>query len=225
MVNRGFSGYNSSQALQALPQIFTPATEGGPRIKYLVVLFGANDACVPVPVEYPQHVPLDEFRRNLAAIITHPTIASHRPKILLVTPPPLDGIYIAKLDAAAGQPIATRQSKVSAAYTQAVREVAAEHAGADVTLIDLYKAIMDRAVAKTPGFDPIKCKPLGDPECGLRGYLEHLLPDGLHMSGESYQVFFDLVKGHIGAEWAGTDEEDRVGYVLPEWRYAPWLGK
>lgn len=36
VVNRGLSGYNTSQALKALPQIFSPPTEGGPQIKYLV---------------------------------------------------------------------------------------------------------------------------------------------------------------------------------------------
>jgi len=62
-----------------------------------------------------------------------------------------------------------------------------------------------------------------EPETGLRGYLEHLLPDGLHMSGEAYQLFFDIVRPLIGSEWAGTRDEDRVGWVLPDWRIAPKL--
>lgn len=174
-------------------------------------------------------MPLDKFKQNLTAIITHPTITSHAPKkILLVTPPPLDEIRITTLDLAWGHPAATRRAKVSAAYSEAVRQVAAEHAGSNVTLVDLWKGVMDRAVEKTPGFDPAAGRTLGDPEVesgggGIRGYLEHLLPDGLHMSGESYRVFFELVKGHIGSEWAGTEEEARVGYVLPDWRIAPWL--
>lgn len=162
-------------------------------------------------------MPLDEFRRNLTSIVTHAAITSHRPKILLVTPPPLDEIHITKLDLAAGHPAATRQAKVSAAYSQAVREIAAAHPDT-VTLVDLWRGIMDRAIEKTSGFDGSGGKALGDPDSGLRGYLEHLLPDGLHMSGESYRVFFELVKGHIGGEWAGTEE-----YVLPEWRTAPKL--
>lgn len=81
---------------------------------------------------------------------------------------------------------------------------------------------MDRAVAKTPGFDAAGGGgTLGDPDGGVRGYLEHLLPDGLHMSGEAYGVFFDLVRAHVGSEWAGAAEEERVGYVLPDWRVAP----
>jgi lysophospholipase L1-like esterase len=185
------------------------------------VLFGANDACVPLPTN-TQHVPLDEFKRNLVNIINHPNITAHKPKILLVTPPPLDEIHITKLDLAWGHPEATRRAKISAAYSEAVRRVAAEHPQT-TTLVDLWKALMDTAIAKTPGFDPRAGLALGDPESGLRGYLEHLLPDGLHMSGESYRVLFDIVRPHIGSEWVDFPAEDRVGYVLPEWRTAPKL--
>jgi hypothetical protein len=38
VVNRGLSGYNTSQALKALPHIFVPPTDGGPKIQYLVRL-------------------------------------------------------------------------------------------------------------------------------------------------------------------------------------------
>lgn len=174
---------------------------------------------MPLPTNH-QHVPLAKFKTNLSRIITHPIITAHKPKIFLVTPPPLDQIRITELDRAIGHPAATRQTKVSAAYSEAVRQVAAEHPG--VTLIDLWKALMDTAIAKTPGFKP-GGPLLGDPESGTRGYLEHLLPDGLHLSAESYRIFYDLIKPHIGSEWAGTREEDRVGYVLPDWRVAPWL--
>lgn len=171
-----------------------------------------------------QHVPLDRYKANLQRIITHPIIAAHKPKIFLVTPPPLDQIRVTVLDTANGHPAALRQTKVSAAYGEAVRQVAAEHPGL-VTLIDLHKAIMDRAIEKTPGFDPSKTggHALGDPEGGVRGYLEQLLPDGLHLSVEAYRIFYDLVRPHVGAEWAGTREQDRVGWVLPDWRDATWL--
>lgn len=185
------------------------------------ILFGANDACLKLPV-CNQHVPLDEFKENLTNIIRHPNITAHNPKIFLVTPPPLDEIRITQIDLAAGHSAATRRAKISASYSEAVRQIAAEHPG--VTLIDLWKALMDRAVAETPGFDPQKGPCLGDPESGQRGYLEHLLPDGLHLSGESYRVFFDLVKPHVDSEWAGFPEQDRVGYILPDWKTAPWLG-
>jgi lysophospholipase L1-like esterase len=172
-----------------------------------------------VPTNF-QHVPLEKYKANLKRILQHPNIAAHKPKIFLITPPPLDGIHVREIDMAKGHPEALRQTKVSAAYSEAARQVAAENQG--VTLIDLHKALMDRAIEMTPGFDP-NGPALGDPEGGIRGYLEHLLPDGLHLSAESYRILYDLVQPHVGAEWAGTPEQDKVGYVMPEWPDAPWL--
>ncbi|KAK4123774.1 SGNH hydrolase [Parathielavia appendiculata] len=220
VVNRGFSGYNTSNALSILPKVFAPPSPGVPELKYLFILFGANDAAVPLPTNF-QHVPLDKYKANLAGIVNHPIITAHNPKIFIVTPPPLDEIRVTVLDQEKGHPAAARQTKVSAAYSQTARQVAAENRG--VTLIDLHKALMDRAIEKTPGFDPKGRPALGDPEGGVRGYLEHLLPDGLHLSAESYRIFYDLVRPHVSTEWAGTRDEDRVGYVLPDWRDAPWL--
>ncbi|KAK2070298.1 hypothetical protein P8C59_004804 [Phyllachora maydis] len=220
VVNRGLSGYNTSQALKALPDMFVAPSETGPHLEYLFILFGANDACVRLPTNTQQHVPLDTFAANLRALATHPLIAAHRPRrVFLVTPPPLDEIRTRRLDLASGHPASQRQAKVSAAYSEAVRRVAAELEGA-VELVDLYKAIMDVAVAKTTGAVGATGSLLGDPECGQRGHLEHLLPDGLHMSGEAYRIFFAIVKPLIGKEWEEAPPEDRAGYVLPDWRVA-----
>lgn len=78
---------------------------------------------------------------------------------------------------------------------------------------------MDVAVANTPDWDESQ-PPLGSPEGGKRGYLEHLLPDGLHLSGTAYRVFWNLVKDEIKVPVEGTD-----GYVYPGWTKAPWLEK
>lgn len=72
---------------------------------------------------------------------------------------------------------------------------------------------MDLAVKKTPGWDGSKGV-LGSLDSGERGYLPKLLPDGLHMSGEAYRVFWDLVKREID-----VPEQS----VWPEWRVAEWL--
>ncbi|KAK4106553.1 SGNH hydrolase [Parathielavia hyrcaniae] len=220
VVNRGFSGYNTSNALSILPKVFAPPGSGVPELEYLFILFGANDAAVPLPTNF-QHVPLGKYKANLTRIVNHPTITAHKPKTFIITPPPLDEIRVTVLDRGNGHPAAARRTKISTAYSQAAREVAAENPG--VTLIDLHKALMDTAIAKTPGFDPKGRPALGDTEGGVRGYLEHLLPDGLHLSPESYRILYDLVRPHVGTEWAGTRDEERVGYALPDWRDAPWL--
>ncbi|EEU34849.1 SGNH hydrolase-type esterase domain-containing protein [Fusarium solani] len=207
VINRGFSGYTTRNALNLLPKIFLPVSPSTPKIDCVVVLLGVNDACVSLPTT-SQHVPLEEYKDNLTKIITHRHIVAHNPKILLVVPPPLDQIRITELDLEKGHAQASREAAVSSCYSEAAREVAQRVPG--VVLVDLYKAIMDAAVSKTPDFDPTG-PPLGFPG-GKRGALAHLVPDGLHLSGEAYRIFYDLIQPHFGP-FADTPD----GYVFPDW--------
>ncbi|GAW22304.1 hypothetical protein ANO14919_118400 [Xylariales sp. No.14919] len=205
VINRGFSGYNTKNALELLPQIFLPPSPTNPRIEYLFVLLGANDACVPTPTT-TQGVSIEEYRENLIKIVTHEHIKAHNPKILLITPPPLDEMQSFVTDIQKGHKEPARKAAVSAQYSETVRQVAAEVPGA--LLVDLQKALMEKAISMTPDYDP-SGPPLGYPE-GKRGALEQLLPDGLHMSGEAYKVLFDIVKPHVSL----PDDY----YVYPDWR-------
>lgn len=83
---------------------------------------------------------------------------------------------------------------------------------------------MGVALEKTPGWSNgnVEGKVLGSPECGERGYLEKLLPDGLHLSGESYKVLWDLVRSEIDSLQSDQNKEGATGYAHPEWRDAPW---
>ncbi|PFH60867.1 hypothetical protein XA68_10180 [Ophiocordyceps unilateralis] len=192
-------------------------------MKYLVMLFGANDAVLPLPTTC-QHVPMDEYERNLRAMIRHPRIAAHKAKVLLVTPPPVDELKLAKLDVDAGHASATRSFGTSAAYSERARAVARdsmkEGRGGieeeDVVLIDLWQALMDEAMAMAPQHQQPGGPWLGSPENGKAGGLEQLLPDGLHMGGAGYKVLYELIRPHIGREWTGQETE--AGFVLPGWR-------
>lgn len=212
MVNRGFSGWTTANVVKYLPQLFAPPSETTPKIDYLLVLLGANDAVRPLPA-FDQHVPKAQYRANLTTIITHPVVRAHNPKILLVTPPPVDEIHLETMDREKGWPELTRHAALSAEYSQIARDVAAAHPG--VVLVDLWQAVMDEAAARTPGWTATPGGPLlGTFASGQRGALEQLLPDGLHMSGEAYEVFFRAVVPHIGTEWT----DDRAGYLLPDWK-------
>lgn len=152
----------------------------------------------------------------------HPRVAAHGCKVLVVTPPPLDEIRRTEVDVAQhGR--ATREQARSAAYSQAAREVAAaaqeKNKERSVVCVDLAKALMDHAVANTPGWDASQ-PPLGSAAGGTRGYLEKLLPDGLHMSGEAYRVLWALVEPEIEPRFPNENTE---GYVWPVWRDAAWL--
>lgn len=167
-------------------------------------------------------MPLDQYRENLRRIVTHPHIAAHRDaKVLLVTPPPLDEIRTTELDTPRYGATLRRTAR-SAAYSQAAREVAASVPG--TVLVDLQRALLAVAERETPGWAGSGAgagggeRPaLGSLEAGQRGYLETLLPDGLHLSGEGYRVLWELVRGHIEVG------EGAEGYAHPEWRLAPWL--
>lgn len=178
-----------------------------------LILLGANDAVLDwAPTK--QHCPIDQYKENLGKIITHPSIRAHNPKILLVTPPPLDEIKHDRLDKQQGLKGSTREHAISAAYSEKAREVARENPG--VVLIDLWQALMNKAVDLTPDDFQPGGSWLGSPENGKSGGLDSLLPDGLHMSGEAYRVFYEEVRPHIGAEWQGLERE--VGFVYPTWR-------
>ncbi|KAH7328499.1 GDSL-like Lipase/Acylhydrolase [Stachybotrys elegans] len=215
VINRGLSGWNTKNAMEYIDKIFPEPTPSSPKIAYLLVLLGANDAVLPRPFT-SQHVPIEEYKANLTRIVTHPHVAAHKPKILLVTPPPLDEIKATACDMANGFPSGARSATVSAAYSEKAREVARENPG--VVLIDLWQGVMDKAIAMAPGDYQAGGPWLGTPENGKQGGLDTLLPDGLHMNGDAYRILFDLVAPHIGPEWASLAEDDRTGYVLPDWR-------
>lgn len=56
---------------------------------------------------------------------------------------------------------------------------------------------------------------------GFRGGLGPLLPDGLHLSGESYRVLYSLIAPHIGpfpSVLDGKDEKSEFANPFPDWR-------
>ncbi|KAH8743669.1 SGNH hydrolase-type esterase domain-containing protein [Diaporthe sp. PMI_573] len=217
VVNRGFSGYNTSQALNIFEQLFPAPGPGTAKMEYLVILLGANDAALPLD-DNNQYVSLEGYKRNLVRMVGHPHVAAHGCKVPVVTPPPLDEIRRTEVDVAQhGR--ATREQARIAAYSQAAREVAAGLGERSVACVDLAKALMDHAVANTPCWDASQ-PPLGSAAGGRRGYLEKLLPDGLHMSGEAYKVLWGLLEPEIEPRFPNEDTE---GYAWPVWRDAPWL--
>lgn len=161
-----------------------------------------------------QHVPLEKYKENLRKIVTHTAVTSHKPKIFIVTPPPVDEIYTTRRSLEFGDPGPIRTASVSEGYSCAARDVAAE---LGVGLVDLYQGVMDRAAELTPDFEAGGPR-LGTEECGRQGGLETLLYDGLHMSGEGYKVLYGLVRPIVEGEWAGAPEEERKGYLFPYWR-------
>lgn len=98
VLNRGFSGYNTHHALNLLPRVFGVRSLGEDGrhpnqtnnyshrhpsdldVLFCTVFFGANDAVLPGE---PQHVPIDQYRRNLQRIVA--TIREQAPIVATTT--------------------------------------------------------------------------------------------------------------------------------------------
>lgn len=178
-----------------------------------LILFGANDACLP-DAPSGQHVPLEEYKKNLKIIVTHPSIMAHNPTILLVTPPPLNEVHLEQEDLAKGKSALTRHQSVTAQYAQAVREIAAEYT--NVVLVDLWAAMMKEATRLTSSQvdNETKTRLLGSLGQSESQGLRHLLVDGLHLTGFGYEVFYREVKPAIGKTWLSEPLND-PSWVFP----------
>ena len=74
-----------------------PFRQPGAAAPLLTTIFlGANDAVLPGGRMASQHVPLAEFKSNLAQILAHAR-AARSTRILLLTPPPVDADARARL--------------------------------------------------------------------------------------------------------------------------------
>jgi lysophospholipase L1-like esterase len=180
-----------------------------------LVLFGANDACLP---EAPtlQHVPLQSFKKNLKALITHPLVVAQQPKIILVTPPPIDETQQEIMDATRGSPLA-RRAAVTAEYAEAVRGLGVE-VGGELLVLDLWSAVMEEAILETPSFRP-GGPLLGQRETGRSEALTNLMPDGLHLGSSGYKIFLRELLAAIEKKWPDTLGAET--YIFPDWRIAP----
>uniref|UniRef100_A0A7C8YGY2 Uncharacterized protein n=1 Tax=Opuntia streptacantha TaxID=393608 RepID=A0A7C8YGY2_OPUST len=120
---RGYSGYNSRWALKVLDKVFSP--EAGAAA--VIVFFGANDACLPDRYAAFQHVPLDEYKRNLHSIFSSLKKWWPSAVILFITPPPIDEaarLQHPYFENPSGLP--ERTNEVAGAYAKACVDVAKE---------------------------------------------------------------------------------------------------
>lgn len=190
IVNRGLSGYNTAMELVILEHLIPSPSFA--KVDYLLIMFGANDSCLPSSPS-KQHVPIDKYKENLRAIITHPSVQAHKPKIILVCPPPINEHQLAS-----GNLALTRSAKTTALYSGAVGELAGDLVaeGIDnIVYINFWYAITKKAMEldkPTPDSRDSNCDvcSLEKPDSpGLRS----LLVDGLHLTGAGYQVLLEKV--------------------------------
>ncbi|KAK6428724.1 hypothetical protein LTR95_015133 [Oleoguttula sp. CCFEE 5521] len=211
VVNRGYSGYNTEQALKILHQSIPSPTQT--KIRLLTLFFGANDARLPnTPGGPQQNVPLEAYRTNLKSILTHPGLQAHQDiRIIVITAPPVDERMLsAAASAFFDTKMAPNRTAVNTAkYAEAAREVAKE---AGVVCCDLWGAMMGRAGWRKGTDGPLP----GSLDGAENEVLQSLLSDGLHFTRSGYKLLFDEVMKTIEQNWPDQMPE-KLPFVLPAW--------
>ncbi|KAK9602658.1 hypothetical protein V6Z96_004229 [Aspergillus fumigatus] len=137
VINRGFGGYSTAHAVKVFPKFF-PKPETA-TVRFMTIFFGANDAAVP---GHYQHVPVETYKENLKKIIQHPATVAQNPRILILTPPPVNEYQLEEFDIAKNTPHPSRTVKQTKLYAEAAREVAAS---LGVAVVDLWTTFMTAA--------------------------------------------------------------------------------
>lgn len=179
---RGYSGYNTRWALELLPSLFPAGCSASQTPVLVTVFLGANDANRPAPLRLQpeassrQHVPIDEYCANLAAIVQAiRRMGDGTARVLLLTPPPVDGVawhaHCARSYGLDPHAEPNRDFETTAAYATAALTVAGAEA---IPVADVHAAFLAQADWKS------------------------LLDDGLHPNARGNAVIADAVRDAIG---------------------------
>jgi lysophospholipase L1-like esterase len=114
-------------------------------------------------------VPVETYKENLKTIIQHPATRAQNPRIILISPPPINEYQLESFDAEKESPHPSRTANGARLYADAAREVGAS---LNIPVADLWPAFM-----KTTGWEE------GQPLVGSRDApnsetLSGLLTDG-----------------------------------------------
>ncbi|KAI9726396.1 MAG: hypothetical protein M1834_009024 [Cirrosporium novae-zelandiae] len=176
------------------------------------VFFGANDAVLP-DVKDRQYVSLEHYRDNLISIAQHPLVKAHEPRIILITPGPIDEYQQEINDREKGYTELRRTAANAKIYAEMTRKVAKE---LNVPVVDTWTAFMTKAGWKEG--EPL----VGSKECPPNSVLRELLLDGLHFDGPGYKILYEELMKSIEKEWP-DQMPDKLEMPLPEWRTAPTI--
>lgn len=87
-------------------------------------------------------MPLDVYRKNLVAIIAHPSVTAHEPRLLLITPAPINEYQTNPLGLLKGYATPQRTAENTKSYADTCREVGQT---LGIPVVDLWTAFMEAA--------------------------------------------------------------------------------
>ncbi|CAA0817827.1 GDSL esterase/lipase [Striga hermonthica] len=168
VVLRGYSGYNTRWALKIIESVFPFSEIGRDQPAAITVFFGANDACLPDRSSKFQHVPLEEYKHNLQALVAYFKKQWPSTHIILITPPPIDEQARILYPYPGNVPgIPERTNEFAGAYAKQCLAVEAE---CGVSSIDLWGKMQE-----------------------FPGWQTAYLRDGLHLTQDGNKVVFEEV--------------------------------
>ncbi|GBF95364.1 isoamyl acetate-hydrolyzing esterase [Raphidocelis subcapitata] len=188
ILNRGFGGYTSKQAVQIVPEVADSISHK--RTALAVVWWGANDAVNPQGPQAFMHVSLEDYATNLKTIVAKFKAAGVQ-NVMLVTPPPVDD---AKRAAATPGFPPDRLISITEKYADAAVAAGAE---AGVPVLNVFREIQSAF-----------------PD---RAWSEKLMQaDGLHFNEEGNKWIANLMNNFIWSNVPAARTE-ALPYHHPSW--------
>ncbi|XP_021639632.2 GDSL esterase/lipase WDL1 [Hevea brasiliensis] len=172
IVLRGYGGWNSSNALQILHQVFPKDASVQPSL--VIVYFGGNDSMLPPSGAPSAHVPLDEFKDNMRRIARHLKSLSEKTRVIFLGVPPVNEDMIREFF---GNDTG-RTNEGCRIYSEACLEVCQEEE-IRIPGIDLWNAIQRK-----------------------ENWLKTCFVDGIHLSAEGSEVVVEEILNVLReADW------------------------
>ncbi|KAL1808988.1 hypothetical protein ACET3Z_025978 [Daucus carota] len=173
IILRGYYGWNSRRAIEVLDQIFPKDASVQPSL--VIVYFGGNDSMGPHSSGLGPHVPLPEYVENMRKIAIHLKSLSDTTRIIFLSSPPLNEVYLRENQSAALSPL-IRTNELCREYSEACISLCHEEG---VKVIDLWTAIQQKD-----------------------DWLTACFTDGLHLSAEGSKIVVqEILKVLKEADW------------------------
>lgn len=115
-------------------------------------------------------MPLNEYKQYLKAIIRHPSVTAQNPRLIFITPPPVNEYKLEERDLVKGWTDPQRTAEHTKKYADACREVGKE---LGVAVLDIWSIIMARAGWRE-----------GEPLAGSKKVARNEVLEGLLVDGE-----------------------------------------
>lgn len=138
IILRGYTGWNSRNALEVLDKIFPQDAAVHPSL--VIVYFGGNDAMQPHPSGLGSHVPLPEYVENMKKIALHLKSLGEKLRIIFFSTPP---VHEGKILQYYGNMFdkQERTNEACRVYSEALVELCKQM---DIKVIDLWTAFQHR---------------------------------------------------------------------------------